>query len=68
METIEFSVVVPVRDEEGNAGPLAERWGRSRGCRELGSDTALQNAASAAAHRALGFEEVGRLVAFRRAL
>ena len=23
LETIEFSVVVPVRDEEGNAGPLA---------------------------------------------
>lgn len=46
----------------------AERWGRYQGCTELGSDTAVENLASASAHRALGFDEVDRLIAFRRAL
>lgn len=45
-----------------------EAWGRAQGCRELGSDTELDNAGSAAAHRALGFQEVDRVVCFRKDL
>lgn len=45
-----------------------EQWGRSQGCTELGSDADIHNAASAAAHRALGFIEVGRIVCFRKEL
>jgi aminoglycoside 6'-N-acetyltransferase I len=46
----------------------AEAWARGRGCREFASDTTIDNAASAAAHAALGFEEVERLRCFRKAL
>jgi len=43
-----------------------ERWGRERGCRELGSDTYLDNAASQKMHEALGFEEMERVVCYRK--
>ena len=46
----------------------AEEWGRANTCTELGSDTQLWNESSIAAHKALGFEEVERLVAFRKSL
>jgi aminoglycoside 6'-N-acetyltransferase I len=46
----------------------AEEWGRASRCTELGSDTQLWNESSIDAHKALGFEEVERLVAFRKAL
>ena len=46
----------------------AEEWGRVNKCTELGSDTQLPNESSIAAHKALGFEEVERLVAFRKSL
>jgi aminoglycoside 6'-N-acetyltransferase I len=46
----------------------AEEWGRASNCTELGSDTQLWNESSIAAHKALGFEEVERLVAFRKSL
>ncbi|HEY0789004.1 MAG TPA: aminoglycoside 6'-N-acetyltransferase [Thermoanaerobaculia bacterium] len=45
-----------------------EEWGRGRGCTALASDTEVDNAASAAAHAALGFEEVERIVCFRKDL
>jgi aminoglycoside 6'-N-acetyltransferase I len=45
-----------------------EQWGRERGCTELGSDTELRNANSAAAHAALGFDEVERIICFRKPL
>ena len=45
-----------------------EAWGRAQGCRELASDTELDHAGSAAAHRALGFQEVDRVVCFRKDL
>ncbi len=45
-----------------------EAWARDRGCRELASDTWPENAASIAAHRRLGFEEVDRVVTFRKPL
>lgn len=41
-------------------------WARGRGCAEFASDAELANAASAAAHRALGFEEVCAIRCFRR--
>lgn len=46
----------------------AEEWARSRGYREMGSDVEIENEASIEAHRALGYEEVSRLVCFRRDL
>jgi aminoglycoside 6'-N-acetyltransferase I len=46
----------------------AEEWGRASKCTELGSDTQLWNESSIAAHKALGFEEVERLVAFKKSL
>jgi aminoglycoside 6'-N-acetyltransferase I len=45
-----------------------EAWSRTEGCTELASDTEIQNDASAAAHRALGFEEAARVVCFRKTL
>ena len=46
----------------------AEEWARGRGYSEIGSDVELENELSQAAHRALGYEEVGRLVCYRRSL
>jgi aminoglycoside 6'-N-acetyltransferase I len=46
----------------------AEQWARTQGCVELGSDTEIGNTVSAAAHRALGFEETVRIRCFRKAL
>lgn len=46
----------------------AEQWARERGCTELASDTELANEASAAAHRALGFEESGVVRCFRKTI
>ena len=46
----------------------AEEWGRANKCTELGSDTQLWNQSSIDAHKALGFDEVERLVAFRKSL
>jgi aminoglycoside 6'-N-acetyltransferase I len=46
----------------------AEEWGRLQGCSEMGSDTEIENAVSAAAHRSLGFTEVERIVCFRKTL
>ena len=46
----------------------AEQWGRSRGCREFASDSQADNEVSGAAHRALGFAEVGLVRCFRKDL
>lgn len=46
----------------------AESWAGQRHCREFGSDTEAANAASRAAHRALGFEESEPMVYFRKTL
>lgn len=43
-------------------------WARHEGCRELASDSLLDNPGAHAAHRALGFEETERVVYLRRAL
>jgi len=45
-----------------------ESWGISAGCRELASDTEIENVNSQNMHAALGFEETDRIVFFRKAL
>ena len=45
-----------------------EQWARSVGCTEMGSDAEANNALGAAAHRALGFEDVGLIRCFRKDL
>lgn len=44
----------------------AENWARERGCTEMGSDAELWNDTSHAAHRAMGFAEVCRVVAYSK--
>jgi len=46
----------------------AEEWARTQGCREIASDTWIDNEASERVHEALGFEVVDRCVHFRKAL
>ena len=46
----------------------SEEWGRGQGCTEFASDTQPDNDASSAAHRALGFTDVGMVRCFRKAL
>lgn len=46
----------------------AERWAMARGFKEIASDTQLANGASQDAHAKLGFEEVERVVCFRKSL
>lgn len=46
----------------------AEDWGRSQGCTEMASDTEINNAPSAAAHEAAGFEETNRVITYRKTL
>jgi aminoglycoside 6'-N-acetyltransferase I len=45
-----------------------EDWARSRGYRELASDTQLHNVVSQQAHERLGFSETERLVLYRKVL
>lgn len=46
----------------------AEDWGRAQGCTEFGSDAEIANEVSQIAHAALGFEEVARVVLYRKRL
>ena len=46
----------------------AEKWGRERGIREFASDSDIDNAVSIRAHKGLGFEEMDRVVCFRKLL
>jgi aminoglycoside 6'-N-acetyltransferase I len=46
----------------------AERWARTKGCREMASDTWIDDQKSIRSHQALGFELVDRCVHFRKAL
>jgi len=45
-----------------------EAWAREKGFAEIASDALIENAASLAAHRALGFQEIERIVCFAKAL
>ena len=46
----------------------AEDWARGKGYTEIASDALIDNDVSHASHRALGYEEVERLVMFRKSL
>jgi aminoglycoside 6'-N-acetyltransferase I len=46
----------------------AEEWARGLGCREMASDSTLDNLLSHTAHRRAGYEEVDRVVQFRKPL
>jgi aminoglycoside 6'-N-acetyltransferase I len=46
----------------------AEGWARTQGCREIASDTWIDDDISIDAHQALGFEIVDRCVHFRKSL
>jgi aminoglycoside 6'-N-acetyltransferase I len=63
--------VVPDARRQGIGVALvkaAEDWGRAQGCTEFGSDALLDNDVSAAAHRALGFEETVQIRCFKKSL
>jgi aminoglycoside 6'-N-acetyltransferase I len=45
-----------------------EAWARARGYRELGSDVLIDNEVSQRAHGRLGFQEVSRVVTYRKDL
>ncbi len=68
---LETIFVVPAARRLGVARALVEQaraWGRARGCTEFASDALLDNVASHAMHRALGFEETERVVCFRQSI
>jgi aminoglycoside 6'-N-acetyltransferase I len=46
----------------------AEEWALAAGCREMASDAEIENTASQAAHKHLGYAVVGQLVHFRKPL
>jgi aminoglycoside 6'-N-acetyltransferase I len=57
--------------QQGLGGELvkaAEQWAIDRGCREMASDCELDNDVSLKSHLALGYEETGRLIHFRKSL
>jgi aminoglycoside 6'-N-acetyltransferase I len=63
--------VVPDARRQGVGRALlvaAEEWARAQGCTEFASDTLVDNDVSAAAHQALGFEEVEIIRCFRKNL
>lgn len=46
----------------------AEKWAKEQGCTEMGSDVVLSNDLSIMAHKNLGYEEVVRIVCFKKEL
>jgi len=57
------------RQKVGRALMLAaEAWAAGHGCREMASDTWIDNPLSVRAHQALGFEVVGRTINFKKRL
>ncbi|MBQ4526924.1 MAG: GNAT family N-acetyltransferase [Clostridia bacterium] len=45
-----------------------EKWARDMGCTEFASDCELDNVGSLKFHVAMGFEEVNRIICFRKGL
>jgi aminoglycoside 6'-N-acetyltransferase I len=57
--------------KQGIGGALmhsAEAWARNQGCREMASDTWIDDETSVLAHQTLGFEIVDRCIHFRKPL
>jgi aminoglycoside 6'-N-acetyltransferase I len=57
--------------QQGVGGLLVkatEQWAIDRGCRETASDCELDNEVSFRAHLALGYEEIDRVIQFRKKL
>lgn len=46
----------------------AEDWARAQGCTEMASDSEISNTQSHQAHACLGYQEVERIVCFRKSL
>lgn len=46
----------------------AEKWALNRGCKEIASDTHLENQVGISAHGALGFQEIGSVTRFKKSL
>ena len=68
---LEGLYVEPAARRKGVARSLVESvvaWAAAEGCRELASDSPLDNVAAHAVHRALGFAETERVVYFLRTL
>ncbi|WP_077036685.1 aminoglycoside 6'-N-acetyltransferase [Pelomonas sp. KK5] len=68
---LEGIYVAPAHRGRGTARDLvaaAMAWARQHRCIELASDAPLDNEASQAMHRSLGFEETERVVYFRKRL
>lgn len=51
-----------------NLVTAAEEWARGEGCREMASDTLIDNHSSQKAHEALGYAVVDRCVHYRKTL
>lgn len=63
--------VIPEARGQGVGRALIEAaaaWGRDQGCLEFASDAQPDNKISRLAHQALGFEDVGMVVCFRKEL
>lgn len=68
---LEGIYVVPDQRSRGVAQALCstvEAWAREHGCSELASDTGLTNTAAQRAHAAMGFEEMERVIYYRKRL
>ncbi|MCF5894227.1 MULTISPECIES: aminoglycoside 6'-N-acetyltransferase [Aeromonas] len=68
---LEGIYVQPASRQRGLARALIVRvaqWGREQGCREIASDTAIDNLPSQNMHERLGFRETERVVFFKKAL
>jgi aminoglycoside 6'-N-acetyltransferase I len=68
---IEGWYLEPALRRQGLGGQLvqaAETWARELGLSEMASDCEIDNAVSFRAHIALGYEEVERIICFRKAL
>jgi aminoglycoside 6'-N-acetyltransferase I len=68
---IEGWYIDPDLRREGYGAELvqaAEVWAKEHGCREMASDCLVDNIISLRAHTALGYQEVERLIHFRKDL
>lgn len=68
---VEGWYVMPSTRGQGVGAALiraAEEWARLQGCTELGSDTEVEDTASAAAHLAVGFRETGVVRCFLKSI